>query len=188
MKNLYVIPGLGESLRYKNYHEVKRIAKETDIKIISVNINWEIGMDMSDFVMQAERLIPDQLDDSYILGFSFGAYIAAVISKKKKAEGFIFCSLSPYFKDDLEYIPSETVEYFDKKMMNSFQKYSFPETSKAKAWFLVGENDWSLAIARTKKAHRMWKGEKELVIVKEAAHELTNDNYVHEIQKIVKKL
>lgn len=188
MKNLYLIPGLGESSRSKNYRKIIKMSKKAGFKIVRVNIDWAMDMDITDFIEQTDKLIPDEPENSYILGFSFGSYIATILSKKKKVDGFIFCSTSPYFKDDLKYIPKKAKKYLGPKMMNSFKKYSFPKNIKTRAWFLIGEKDWPLAIKRNRKSYNLWKGPKKIKIIKEARHELNHENYTKEIENIMKKL
>lgn len=185
---IYIIPGLGESTRMINYREIIKSFKKEGFEIVPINITWSTDMSMGDYINQANKQIPNLSDNDYIMGFSFGAYIALILSKKKKVKGFIFCSLSPYFKENLKYIPKESVEYFGKKMIDSFKRYSFPAVSKSKAWFIVGEKDWPLVIKRAEESFNKWKGEKELIIVKKAEHELKHSNYIKEMKKIIKKL
>lgn len=185
---VYIIPGLGESTISSNYKQVISILKENGFKVVPIKILWAKNLAMSDYIEEANKQIPENSNNDYILGFSFGAYIASVLSKNKKAKGYIFCSLSPYFKDDLKQIPKESRDYFGKKMIDSFKKYSFPSRSKDSAWFLIGTKDWDLALERAQKSFDKWKGPKELVFVKNAGHSLKDPNYIKAIQKIIKKL
>lgn len=187
MKNsrrLYIIPGLGETTRSKNYKELIESARDSGLVVKPVKINWEVDMDMSDYINQADKQIPDSIPNDFIFGFSFGAYIASVLARKKNVGGYLFCSLSPYFKDDLKFIPEESKKYFGKKMMDSFKKYTFPKQAKGQAWFLVGEKDWDLAKKKAKKSYGMWQGKKELYIIKGAKHELTSSNYIKKLNSI----
>jgi esterase/lipase len=130
---IYIIPGLGESTRMVNYREVIKLFKKADFKVIPIKIVWSLDMDITDYINQANKQIPNISKNDYVLGFSFGAYIASILSKKKKVKGFIFCSLSPFFKENIKNIPEETKKYFGQKMINSFKKYSFPSVSKSRA-------------------------------------------------------
>ncbi|OJI08512.1 hypothetical protein BK005_00700 [bacterium CG10_37_50] len=185
---LYIIPGLGESTRAKNYREIIKLARKTGFEVNPVNILWEKNMDMTDFVVQADKKIPNDSSDDYILGFSFGAYIVSILSKKKKIKGIIFCSISPYFKEDLKDIPLESKEYFGKKMMDSFKRYTFPKKIKSTAWFLIGEKDWPLTISRAQKSFKLWGGIKSMEVIKGAGHSLDDKKYFNAIKKIIKKL
>lgn len=188
VKKLYIIPGFGESIRSKNYKHIIKNAKEFGFTIIPVNIQWNLHTPMSDFMRQAEEKISASTPEDYILGFSFGAYIAAVLALKKKIKGYIFCSISPYFKDDLKYIPKETKEYFGKVFINSLKKYLFPKGGYDHAWFLIGDKDWGIAIQRAHKAYKAWKGRKKIYIIKGAGHDLLNKNYVKQVKTILKRL
>jgi hypothetical protein len=53
---------------------------------------------------------------------------------------------------------------------------------------MIGEKDWPLAIERAEKSFNKWKGEKELIVVKNAGHELKHADYVREIKKVIKRL
>ena len=188
MKKLYIIPGFGESIRSKNYRRITKDAKELGFTIIPVHIRWKLYAPMSDFMRQAQETISSATTEDYILGFSFGAYIMTVLALKKKYKGYIFCSISPYFKDDLQYIPEKTKEYFGKIFMGSLKKYSFPKSSSGRAWFFIGDKDWDIAIQRAHKAYKAWRGRKNIYIVKGAGHELLNKNYVKQIKTILKML
>ena len=185
---IYIIPGLGESPRNKNYIKIVKSAKKADFMVVPVNILWDQNMDMVDFVDQADRKIPDDCQSDYILGFSFGAYIVSILSKKKKAKGVIFCSISPYFKEDLKDIPRESKDYFGKKMMDSFKRYTFPKKVMSDAWFLVGRKDWPLAISRTQRSFDLWGGKKSLKVIKGVGHDLGNKKYSTVVEKIIEKL
>lgn len=185
---IYIIPGLGESVRNKNYREIIKSAKKAGFVVVPVNILWDQDMDMTDFVEQANKKIPDDSSEDYILGFSFGAYIASILSKKKKAKGVIFCSISPYFKEDLKEVPQESKDYFGKKMMSSFKRYTFPKKVMSDAWFLIGEKDWPLAISRAKRSFELWGGKKSLKVIKGVGHDLGNKKYSVVVEKIIKKL
>jgi hypothetical protein len=153
-----------------------------------VNIHWSTKLDITDFIDQASSKIPDSIPNDYILGFSIGAYIAAILSTRKNAKGYIFCSLSPYFKDNLKNIPEDTKEYWGKKMMTSFTKYEFPTQVTQHAWFLIGSKDWEIAIEATKDYYKKWLGRKKLFLIKDAGHELVHPNYMEKIKSILKML
>ncbi|MBI2482312.1 MAG: hypothetical protein HYV76_02010 [Candidatus Vogelbacteria bacterium] len=185
---LYLIPGLGESTRLKSYQSVIKQAKQFGLIVVPVNIKWQDNKTMDNFVSQVDAKIPDHITNDYILGFSFGAYISAILSDKKQAKGYIFCSLSPYFKDDLKFIPVQSKKYFGLKMMNSFKKYSFPKKITGKVWFLIGSQEWPLAINRTKEYAKSLSGNSTIKIVSDAGHDLSNTKYLQKIGGILKKL
>lgn len=185
---LYIIPGLGETTRMKNYSEIIKFAKQQDFEIVPIKVVWSADKDADHFIKQIEKQIPDNSENDYILGFSIGAYILYILSQQKNFKGYIFCTISPFFKENLEKIPQETKDYFGKKMMKSFAKNTFSKGNQSKAQFLVGDKDWKLAIDTAKKAYKEWEGKKKLIIVKEAGHELSHKKYSEEVKKIIKML
>jgi hypothetical protein len=185
---LYVIPGLGENIKDSNYKKIVEIAKKYNLKIVPIKVKWTTDKDVSDFTKEIADQIPDDSKNDYVLSFSIGSYIAINISKKKKFKGYIFCTISPFFKENLKKIPKESQKYFGEKMMKSFAKYSIPKGNKSNAWFLVGDKDWDLAIKTAKVAYKNWSGQKKLIIVKGAGHDLSHKNYVKEVEGIMKSL
>ncbi len=186
-KNIYLIPGLGENTNASNYKYIKKLATENKFKLVPVEIGWSTDMDMTDFIEQADCQIPEK-EDGYLMGFSFGSYIAAILSKKKKLSGFIFCSTSPYFKENISHLNKEAKDYFGEKMIKSFKKYSFPKKVSKKAWFLIGEKDWDIAIKTNKTAYKNWAGDKKFILIKNTGHKLNSKEYKQEISGIIKKL
>jgi len=185
---IYIIPGMGESTRARNYSELIKYARNLGFRVMPVNIHWSTKMSMDDYVKQADLKIPNNIQNGYILGFSFGAYVASILSSKKNMKGYIFCSISPYFKENLKYIPKETKKYFGKKLFNSFRKYSFPDDQTAQAWFLIGKKDWKIAIKVAKESYKKWLGKKSFYLIKEAGHNLAHPNYLKRVKYIIKML
>lgn len=143
---------------------------------------------MTDFVAQAESKIKKLPEERYILGFSLGAYIAAVLSQKVDANGFFFCSISPYFKENLKDTPAETRKYWGQKIMRSFGRYSFPGNVSARAWFLMGDKDWEIAQKAIIGFYKKWKGKKSLIWINNAGHELSHPTYEKQISDLIKML
>lgn len=187
-RKLYIIPGAGETTKMENYTGIISFAKENNFKVVPVKVVWSTKNDMTDFIKEVDSQIPDESEDDYVLGFSMGAYILSILAKKKKTKGYIFCTISPFFKENLNEIPNDTKEYFGKKIVKSFAKYSIPSNNKSRAWFLVGDKDWKLALDTARKIHDDWKGENDLIIVKGAEHQLNHENYLKEVKKIIKML
>jgi hypothetical protein len=187
-RKFYIIPGLGESTRAQNYREIIKGIRASGFDVVPINLEWDLDVPFSEFVKKADKQIPNNIAEDYILGFSFGAYIVALLAPKKKACGYFFCSISPYFKNDLRYIPQETKDYFGTTFMSSFKKYSFPENMIGNAWVFIGDKDWKIAQERARDSYNKWKGNKEMFIVKGAGHELKNPNYTKEVLNVIKKL
>ena len=58
---IYIIPGLGETTRSKNYIEVIKIAEKLGFSVVSVNITWKTDTSMSNFIQQADNQIPNNI-------------------------------------------------------------------------------------------------------------------------------
>ena len=185
---LYVIPGLGETTRSRNYSGLIHLARKLGFDVRPINIYWSQKKNMTNFLAEAEGKLPKDISKDYVLGFSMGAYIAAVLSPNKRAKGYIFCSTSPFFKEDIKRIPKATKKYFGSKMINSFKKYSFPKNIPSRAWFLIGDQDWKIAIEKTRKIFKSWPGKKSLYLIKGAGHELNHSKYTERLEKILKTL
>lgn len=184
-KKLYIVPGFGESTRMKNYREVIKIGKENDFEIKPIKIIWDMDKNMDDYIKEVESQIPEMSKEDTILGFSFGAYIAYLLSNKKEFNNYIFCTISPYFKDNLKDIPQESKDYFGKNFINSLRKNNIHNGNKSNAWFLTGDKDWDLAIKTNKQASNKWSGNSNFILVKNCGHDLANLNYIKEVKKII---
>ena len=110
-KKLYIVPGFKQSVEDENYKEIVNYAKEVGLEIKPVHVSWNHDIDMNDYIKEVSEQIPKESDD-YILGFSFGAYISYLLSKEKRFTGYIFCTISPYFKETIEEIPRRAKEFF----------------------------------------------------------------------------
>ena len=184
-KKLYIVPGFGETTRMKNYREIKSFSKNNGFEVVSVKIEWDMDKTISDYIKEVESQIP-QDEESVILGFSFGAFIAYNISKKYKRADFIFCTISPYFKTNLKDIPAESKGYFGSKFINDLDKYKIHSGTKNRAWFLTGDQDWNIAIKTNQEACEKWGGKSDFILVNGAGHELSNINYSKRVKEILK--
>lgn len=185
-RRLYIIPGFGESTRSKNYKAVKKLAKNYGYIVKPLNIKWEERVVMSKYINELKKLLTANAESDYILGFSFGALILAAISSEKNFSKYIFCSMSPYFSDDIKNIPRESQNYFGKRFINDLKKISFPSENKNEAWFIVGKKDWTQAAHRAEKSYKLWQGKKRIIHVENAGHEMTSSKYIKALEKALK--
>lgn len=187
-KKIYIVPGFGESTRMKNYREVINLSKEKGFEVVGIKIFWDMDKTMDDYLLEVSEQLPNVNEDDYVLGFSFGAYIAYILSQKKVFNKYIFCTISPYFKENLKDIPQDAKDYFGEEFMKSLEIHKIHKGKDKKAWFFTGEKDWGLAIKMNKKASDKWKGESNFKLVKNTGHELSADNYIKELKNILKNL
>lgn len=184
MKKFYVLPGFGESTNDSSYKKLIDLSQKKDFKSLAFNPTWT-RKTVTDWINEFKDFLKKNPPDknSVAIGFSFGAYILALSATEYKFKKIIFCSLSPYFKDDLSKLPKLAYKILGKKRMSDFKKYSFPQNIASPAVFLVGEKDLPLVIARSKKSFKSWQGHKKFILVKNAGHDLGEGKYLTDIEK-----
>lgn len=103
-QTIYIIPGFGSSCREKSYISLARKLKPR-FNIKKVNPDWRKPLSGQIFRIS---------ENDIVIGFSFGAVLAYLISKKFKPFKTILASLSPLkdftykelFTDNLKYMSS----------------------------------------------------------------------------------
>lgn len=182
-KTIIIIPGFGESAKDSTYSAIKKEIKNLGYNIVFHQPKWEKNTikkwlsDFKEFLKKFEETNP------IILGFSFGAYIAIISAKDFKFSKIILCSLSPYFKDDIKNLPAIAYKILGRKRIDDFKKYNLPKNLDIPVIFLVGDRDINIVIKRTLSAYKKYKGNKKIVTINGAGHDLNNKNYIDEIKK-----
>lgn len=182
-KPVIVIPGFGESVEDSTYSAIKKKIENLGYSVALHQPQWKRNTikkwlsDFKDFIKKFERMNP------VVLGFSFGAYIAIISAKNFKFSKMILCSLSPYFKDDIKNLPLIAYKILGKKRIKDFGNYDFPKDLNTPALFLVGDKDMNIVIKRSLSAYKKYKGDKKIIKIKDAEHDLNNKNYIDEIKK-----
>ncbi len=190
MALFFIIPGYGESPNGKAYRKIALAAKKKGHIPVPIEVDWRKNKSMSLYVKETKQKIRTSLKnqkdkDIQILGFSFGAYIAALLTRKYYFQKIYFCSMSPYFKDDFSAIPTEWKKKLGKKMLQSLQKYKFPTTSKCSAVFLVGKKEPPISINRFHKSYRQWRGRKKKFIIEKSDHDIGNAAYLKKVLEVI---
>ena len=189
----YIIPGNGESYtRQKGYNKIAGYFKEKGIEPRHIEINWkkEGPINFNDynkeFLAQVEKIKGKK--EVYVLGFSFGAVIAFLTAQKIKPTALILCSLSPYFREDMEVIKPKWKSWWNKNFVNS--NYSFDEfVSKinSKTYVMVGDQEDTSVIKRAKDTKSKITDSK-LVVIKNAKHKISQKEYLEAIKKVILRL
>ena len=191
MIKLYIIPGFGETTRSKGYKKIIDSAHVLHFKVIPIYIIWGKTV-ATDWLKQLRSVLMSHHETMstppILLGFSFGAYLAILLAKEIKFKKLILCSLSPYFRDDIQHLPQFAHKMLGKRRIKDFQKYPFPKDILTPAVFFVGGKDSPLVIQRTHKAYKTWKGKKQLEVIQNAEHSIDNKLYLAAIQKQLKNL
>ncbi len=185
-KTVYLIPGYGETSSDPGYTEIVNIAKNKGYNVVVYNPIWKrytIKKWLSDF----NKLISEnqKQEPIVVIGFSFGAYIASLAAKDNKFQKIIFCSLSPYFKDDIENLPKLAYDMLGKRRIDDFSINEFPTNVNTEAVFIVGDKDIPLVVDRVKKSYNEWAGTKKIEILKDIPHYI---NFPVYIEKIVENI
>jgi len=190
-KVVYVIPGFHGSVKLKRYQRIINGFKESGFRVVPIKITWNYKV-MSDYVAEfLGQLVHNDDDEVYVFGFSLGAMIAFITSDKIKPTKLILGSLSPYFKEDLPYLKKSWKRYIGKRRMEDLKNFAFNnligKSYQYKTSFLVGEAEDKTVIKRVTQAHKKFK-KSELIIVKGAKHNVSDDNYQKAIFKVIADL
>lgn len=183
MMNFYLIPGFGETTNDPGYHDVVKFAEKKGFRVITHNPDWDKNPDF--WIKEMSEILNRDNSEKQILGFSMGAYITALCAKDHQFTKIFFCSLSPYFKSDIEHLPKLAFEVFGDKRMEIFSNYSFPEKIAVPAVFIVGDKDIPIVVERSRKSHGVWAGEKKLVIIPGVGHDISEKKYTETLEGIM---
>lgn len=141
---------------------------------------------MTKWVADFDKILDENPNEKpVILGFSFGAYITAILSVKHQFSKIILCSLSPYFSDDIQHLPKEAFNVLGKKRMDDLATFKFPENINTEAIFLVGNKDIPLVINRVKKSYDSWTGTKKLLVLDGVEHDIGHPDYIKAINALI---
>jgi len=187
MKNntkLYIVPGFGESVSDSGYMKITKIAEDYGYHVIPVSIQWSKRTAthwVKDFLDVVEK---NGSENSIALGFSFGAYVVALASQMTNFNEIILCSLSPYFKEDLKFIPHDSLDFFGKRRVEDFQLHITP-TFSTKTTIYFGDQDWPIAIEKAKNIVKSCKMV-DLFLIKGVGHDISHDLYIKTIKEKLK--
>ncbi len=144
-KNLFIIPGFGDSFLNKSYEYLLILAKKKEYNIYGVPIDWKYKT-LNEYTKQFETFYNKHKGKSNtVLGFSYGAAIAFITATYLKPDVLILCSLSQTFKEDFDALNKHKVliiKSIGKKRWisgNSFEARKIAEKITSKTTILYGE-------------------------------------------------
>ncbi len=185
---VYIIPGYGGSEKHKVLKKIESWFEKKGITPKFVKIRWTYRTHddyLNDFF---NHHTPNE--EVYLFGFSFGAMTAFMASTQIKVKTLFLCSLSPYFKEDLDYIPASYKMFIGKKRMSVLNKLSFNELAKKvradKTIIIVGVKEGGDSMRRAQEAHKQIKNS-ELVVIN-ARHKLESKVYLDAVEKVIRTL
>lgn len=185
-KKLYIIPGFGETTRDPGYKEIIAEIKSCGWEVVPINLKWDRST-TTDWLKQIEKKVgKGDPENSYIFSFSIGAYLTILLNPKIKFKGYLLCSPSPFFKEDLPKLPDIAKKVLGTKRWEIFKNFKCPDKLNGKATFIIGDKDLPLAISRTKNIFKKWKGKKKIIILKDVSHDIANDLYISTVLKEIK--
>ncbi len=189
---VYIITGYEEShTKQKGYGKIAKLFEEVGFNVVHVNIDWHAKKpaQFDDFAQQfLKQYKKPRGAEVYVLGFSYGATAAFLSAKKTKPKAFIFCSLSPYFIEDLKNLKPAWLKWFRENMKES--DYSFAKlapTITSQSYFVVGSEEDSSCLYRARNARKLIPNS-SLVVAKGAKHSIGQKEYLQTLEKLIKKL
>ena len=188
MKIAYIIPGFRESTKQEKYKKITRGLRKKGFIPINVKIKWKYKT-MSNYVNQFLKKYQHHDNQScIIIGFSFGAMIAFIVSSKINVKEIFLCSLSPYFKEDLPRLKKTWKRDVGKKRIKALENYSFGTIGKkikCKITFLAGAKEGNIILKRINEAGKKLSNGK-VYIIKDVGHDISNEKYLNELLKKIK--
>ncbi|HSU72542.1 MAG TPA: hypothetical protein VLJ21_01700 [Candidatus Binatia bacterium] len=186
MKVAYIIPGFTDSARARHYHYVCDSFLAKGITPSPIKIDWS-KWTLTEYVQQFfEQYRPEKRQETYLLGFSWGAMIALVASREVRPKQQILCSLSPYFKEDLPRIPRKQD---DARSLEDFARYSFAEIARTvpkKPLLVVGGEEARDCIRRSLDAAKKLSG--TLFVAGNAFHDISDPAYRVLLKEVIANL
>lgn len=188
-KKVFIIPGYTELPSTKGYKEIAAIFRKKGYDVTVVNITWK-RRTMKDYVDQFVKIAEKEKGEFSVLGFSFGAMVAAISAPELKPKKLFLCSLSPYFKEDMKYVLDAWEKSLGKKRFDVFRTLSFSEIAKGihcPTYIFVGEAEVkkykSLGV-RAKDAAKKIRGA-TLTYVPNGKHDISQEEYQKAVKSVI---
>lgn len=174
----YIIPGFGEQISPKLIKKLDS-ALGHKIEIIPIYIKWTYTS-ITGWIKQTEKKITETTKPiDLLIGFSFGAIVAAILSQEYKPKHLILCSPSPYFAENLPDLPDLAEKMLGKRRMKDFSKYSISQLElPSDTRILIAEKDFYLIPAHAENILSKVKGERTpIIVVPDAPHDIAHPSY-----------
>lgn len=181
-KIVYIIPWLWQNWKMESFQEIWWYFDEKWIKPVYIDIDWKYKT-ISDYIEQFKAQMID-CDNYYILGFSFWAMIAFISSQTLKPKGIFICSLSPYFKEDLNHVKKWWLKYIWKNREKDFKTFIFENIAKnisCESVIFVWDKEDEVVLNRATEYINKVKNSK-LIIVDKCAHDISKPQYLEVIK------
>jgi len=181
MAVVYIIPGFHEHTDLRPYRKLMQSFREKNYTIIPVTITWKYRT-MRDYVEEFLSQFQDYRSEVVsVFGFSFGAMITLLSAPFLKLDTLYLCSLSPYFREDLDKLTLTDHRTLGTKRVSDFKTISFREVAsqvRCCVNLIVGEKESDAVQYRFREAGKLIRKSKTFVI-EGARHELTSPEYIN---------
>lgn len=198
-KFVFIIPGYRHRPTNKGYREIRKLLKKEGFLPIPVAIPWkestisentEFFMEKLNKIIKKRQIRPNQ---TYFLGFSFGALIAFLAATKMSIQGLILCSLSPYFREDLSKNKPTKLSFLQEKRWKDFSGFrnsSLSQKIKAKKiCMLYGTKESRSLIKRvTATFKKMPTQNKYLFPIRNTHHDIADKKYLYVLHSVAREI
>jgi esterase/lipase len=183
----YLIPGSGENLQSRDYAAILEAYRQQGYEPQFLSITWKYKT-IDDWVRQVQaQVTDDDLRQSLVSGFSFGAMIALTVAAKVNPKQLLLFSLSPYFQEDMP-LPAKWEQWVGKRRVDNFRRLSFDDLA-ARIHCPTVLFGGSLELERYKnmqkridQAHKKISGSQS-VVIDGVAHDAAHPAYVKAIKQ-----
>jgi hypothetical protein len=154
---------------------------------VPVKINWARST-WENWNEEVTKIIKKNGRPDLIFGFSFGAMLA--LANSSGARTGIFCSLSPYYQEDVPRLPQLCWKMLGKRRMDAFSRHSFSEiiSFPKKSFFVYADKDFPLLKELIFERVKSVGGKTEIIEAKNSEHYLGEPGYTEAVVGILKKL
>ena len=182
-QKLYIIPGWGETPRFKNSRELIDIVSEK-YEVVPIRYVSKKGALLSENLKIVRDQLKSPTNKSIVLGFSMGALFAYILASEIKFEKVIICSISPILENDLDfYAPKDVHKIFTDREIKNLKTLKYKKL-KCPAVFLYGDKEGEEETFRTKELYKKNGG--RIIVIKNQDHSMSGA-YLENIKKILFK-
>jgi pimeloyl-ACP methyl ester carboxylesterase len=192
-KTIFIIPGFGHTPSQKGYRAMSKVLKKEGYFPIAIKIPWKkrtLSENAAYFLKKYNKI---RRKEKHILGFSYGAMIALIASTKADVSGLILCSLSPYFKEDIDTMQKTHASPMQKNRLQDFSKLHCGRLSQhikaQQIHMLYGMKEEKSLIYRVQETYQQIPSRhKYLIPIQKTDHDIANKRYLESIHLSAKQL
>lgn len=183
MQKLYIIPGWGETVKFKQSRELINWASHK-YEVVPIRYISKKGVLPSENLKIVRDQIKSPTNRSVIFGFSMGALLAYILASEIKFEKAIICSISPILEKDLDFYTLKDVhKLFTDREIRELKTLKYKKL-KCPAVFMCGDKEGKEETFRTKKLYEKNGG--KMIVIKNQEHSM-DGVYLERVKKILLK-